>query len=171
MKKLLLTFTAIAFFNSVASAQFDKENLSFGGGAGFHSYSNDIGGSLIFNLRTHYALDEKSSINIGFNYQLPITKTFKQDLIASSSATTPRSVEVDAEVKLVFTNIFAEYNFYFLGDLEEDFGLYGLGGAGLTFATVSSGITSAYDKTKYLDDVTFPEESYTGFTIKRPYLI
>src|SRR5574343_289055 len=156
-------FTSSIQFNRANAQLIEKENLSFGAGVGYTAHSTGIGGTLAFNVRAHYLIDEKNAVVISYNTQLPPTLNYTATASARSSSTTPSTTSVDVEQKISFHNISLDYHRYFVGDLEESFGLYGLLGAGLTFATVSE-TYSTYDKSKY-DLSEAASETLSGFMI------
>lgn len=147
-------------------AQFDVEGLSFGAGLGTNSYTQGIGGSLAFNLRGHYILNEKAAFTLGYNTQLPIKNTYDYTANAYSSATNPSSIDVKGEESISFHNISADLHYYLVSDIEESFGLYGLLGLGLTFASTETEFEN-YDKANYgFGTTTYGEpQTYTGFII------
>ncbi len=172
MKKNLLKTTLLStlFLGAVqfnqTFAQFDIENLSFGAGIGTNSYAQGIGGSLAFNLRGHYMVSEKVAFTLGYNTQIPIKNTYEYTANAYSSTTNPSSIDVNGEESISFHNIAADLHYYFVSDMEESFGLYGLVGLGLTFAGTETEFEN-YDKANYgFGTTTYGEaQTYTGFII------
>jgi hypothetical protein len=155
------------FYAHNASAQFEIDQLSFGAGLGYTSHAQDIGGSVSFNLRGNYELDEKSSVVVGYNTQLPCSKDFEATATAKDpTTTTPTTVPVTLTQKIMFNNISLDYHRYFVEDIEESFGLYGLVGAGLSFAKRDLSV-SEYDENLYnFNTGEIPmTENFTGFMI------
>lgn len=172
MNKLKLTLRTCAFALSTvflshnASAQFEIDQLSFGAGIGYTGYTQDVGGSLSFNLRGNYELDEVNSVVLSYNIQLPTSREYEVIANALSSSTNPRSVEGLLSQKINFMNFALDYHRYFVGDIEEDFGIYGLAGIGLTFAKRELEY-SGFDQSLYasLPLVNDGKESFSGFMI------
>jgi opacity protein-like surface antigen len=168
MKKIVTT-TMVAlvglFSINTANAQFETENLSFGAGLGYTGYSN-LGGGLTLNARGNYSISEKLAVAIGYTFMLPVSEKYTSTANAFSSATSPGSVSVDIESSALFQNISADAHYYFVRDIEESFGLYGIVGVGLTFVSISNEVGS-YDKSNYGFGTTtaFEDISETGFII------
>jgi hypothetical protein len=144
-------------------AQFDKENLSLGGGLAFFGYAG-TGSTLAINLRGNYNMDEKSSVVVGYNFHLPISYDYQTTVVASSSSVTPSQMDVKTTDKVNIHNIFLNYHRYFVGDNEESLGIYGLAGVGLTFASLSTEYES-YDQSKYNLNSGGASVSVSGFII------
>lgn len=143
-------------------AQFDFENLSFGGNLGYTGWAS-LGSNLAFGVRGHYVSNEKLAVVVSYNTQIPVTSdTYDAYAQANSSLVTPSQVSVEVKDKVSFHQVAVEGNYYFVGDLEENFGLYGLAGVGLVFASVSSEVGD-YDKSKYNLGSEYSEtQAYTG---------
>ena len=165
LKGLLITglFLSSAQINKTY-AQFDIENLSFGANIGYKGWSG-LGSHVAFGFRGHYAQSEKIAVNFDYNTQIPVT-TDAYTITArdvNNSSNPSKSVEVTD--KISFHNISVDGNYYFVNDLEESFGLYALGGVGITFATLTPQLAD-YDKQKYRVDSDQEEAaSFVGFII------
>lgn len=161
---LKVSIVVASFFVQSASAQFDIEELSLGAGLGYTGYADQIGGSLSVNIRGNYEFSERSSLVIGFNTQLPVKKTYESRGLALSNMTTPYSVPVNVEQSIQFYNIGVAYNFYFVRDIEESFGMYAIVGGSISIANRELS-TSAYNKGMYDAGVTEGSESFSGIML------
>ncbi len=153
------------FTVNTAKAQFESENLSFGAGLGYTGYGS-VGKNLTFNLRGNYNFDEANSIALSYNYMLPLKETLTDFASPNSSGTPGSGIDVNVEQNIVFHNLALDYHLYFVADNEESFGVYGLGGIGLTIANISYEIGS-YDASKYNGptESEYPEASYQGLIL------
>ena len=164
MKKVIkisiLAVLGLFSFNN-SYAQFDKEKLSLGGGLGYYGYAS-VGSTLVVNIRGNYILDDKSSIAVSYNYHLPMTQSLSAYANSNTSLITPSQISVSRDRKVSINNICLNYHRYFVGETEESFGIYGLAGAGLTMANVSS-TYGAYDTRYSLQKEA--DATYTGWII------
>lgn len=165
LKSTLLGLVSILFLSS-ASAQFDSRSLSFGANLGYISYGSAIGSNLGITFKGNYNLDEKSSINLGYTFMLPAKTSIAATANASSSTTNPRSVQVNVDQSVGFHNLYIDLHRYFVGENEDDFGIYGLAGVGLTIANVSY-VVGSYDKSLYSFGFSdsYTDKSYNGLIL------
>ena len=171
MKKFArLSFAGLSalftFYSNNASAQFEIDQLSLGASLGYTTHGQNVGGSLAMNVRTHYEIDESYSSVISFTYQMPTIQEYELTANALSNATTPRQMDAKVEQSISFYSVNLDFHRYFVRDIEDDFGIYGLAGAGLAFANRTL-VFSGYDKTLYtagpLENAS--QESFSGFMI------
>lgn len=156
----VLCFGAAQFNQSFA--QFDKENLGIAAGLGYTGHAAGLGGSISYSLRVHYIQSEENTFYVSYNSQLPISLESDISAQALSSATIPSSVNAKLKQEVSFHNLALDFNRYFVGDVEESFGMYGILGAGLTLGTLTTS-TSGYDKSQYTTGIQEESESVSGF--------
>lgn len=165
MKKTTLILTLLLITGVLKSnAQFDKENLSLGGGIAYYRYSS-IAAPLSINLRGNYINNEKTSFVVNFNYHLPFSYEKTYNANASSSSTTPSFVIVPVKTDITMFNLCLTGHYSFIKENEDPFSMYGLGGLGITFATATP-TAENYDKSIYNLSNTYTDpESIMGFII------
>lgn len=115
-----------------AKAQIETEYIHLGVGAHVYGYLGEV--SQInpgLNIRGGYDLSEYSTVNVNFHYGLPLT--VKKDGIDDIGT-------YNLDEKYTFMHLGLMYNYYFVNSNEEDFGMYGILGAGLNLSNFKSEI-------------------------------
>lgn len=150
------------FFSAEADAQFSMD--------GMVSFQNMFGGSGLKNfglgIKAEYALGDKTVITGGFKYYLPSNFEDYTYGYAYSSQTNPSQIEIETKTGVSFLHLTFGGKRYFVGDYEDNFGLYGIGEAGMLFAPVKTTITGNFDPELYY--TTFEDgekETLSNFTI------
>lgn len=164
MKKIFILSFMATFFAKFSSAQFNIEDLSFGASAGYHSFLSDVGGGLAADLRGHYYMSERNALNVGFGLQAPLS-LISEDKAHPYDLTNPNSISVQIEQSIRLYRLFMEYNFYFVGDMDENFGVFGIGGIGLTAGQAKVRMITDYDKTVYRSPIENSQSTLSGPTI------
>ena len=159
--KQIIAILFISFLSSQAYSQ-----ISVGGQV---SYLNVFGGtglkSFGFGVKGDYALDDETVLSLGGNYYLPSTYSEFTYATAYSNFTTPSQVEVDVEYKVSFIHVYFGGRRYFVGDYEDDFGIYGLAEVGLLMAPVTTTL-GEYDESQYYTTVQDgAKETLVNFTL------
>lgn len=169
MKTSRLFFTLVAFLLFLKTPL--EAQIGIGAGYNYTKYLGDFGqGNSGLNFRLSYNRSEKGTINGGFIYGLPLKFNYQITATASSNQTDPffndeDAIEVDAAEKISFKTFYLNYNYFFLKDNEEPFGMYGIFGAGLVAVSSETEIIGKYDKSKYNLAYEPEKESYFGFMI------
>ncbi len=148
VSKLYTTLLLFLLTGLHSHAQFDQENLSFGGGIGSIGYTYHIGTQLGFNIRSNYALDENVSLSLGYNYALPFYADINGQVAAQNSSIQPSTLPINIQQRIVYHNIVFDFQSYLFNDQDEPWGIYGIAGLGFTFANLSYDI-SDYDASRY----------------------
>ncbi|MFZ6051303.1 outer membrane beta-barrel protein [Halocola ammonii] len=115
-------------------------------------------------LKGEYAVDDEKVVVVGFDYYLPYTPVYEFNAHALSSETTPSNIDVEVEGKITWFHVHAGMKYYFTGDYEDDFNLYGFAGIGFISGTVKSEVLTEYDEDAYelrLED----EEKVSSLTL------
>lgn len=141
MKKV---FILLAVCLGVSTINETKGQISIDGQVNFQRMS-DIGGMTGFGLRGEYAQSEKIGIRVGFDYLFGNSTDYEASAYSNGSGP---SIGVKYTESYSIINITAGGKYYFVGDYEEDFGIYGLLDVGLMLAPVKYEYDS-YDQTMY----------------------
>lgn len=132
--KQILFVAIITLLSSQAIAQFSA--------GGQVSYLNLFGGtgikSLGFGLKGEYGYSDNTVITGGVNYFLGSKFSETTYGNAASNQTSPSQIEVDLEYKITFIHLYVGAKRYFVGEYEDDFGLYGIGEAGYMVAPIGT---------------------------------
>ncbi len=165
MKKIFILTLLATFFAKSSSAQFDLEGLSLGASGGYNHYLGNFGrGSLAFDLRGHYYMSERSALNIGIGLQSPIKEIYEERAFHKNLAN-PSTVPINIEYRVSLYRILFEYNFYLLGDMDQDFGLFALAGFGLTIGQLRVRNITDFDRSTYNSPTQDSDETLSGPTI------
>ncbi len=136
--KLAVLLLFIAFSTSKAHSQ-----ISIGAQTSYLSFAGDDKISNFgLGIKGEYSYTEKAIITGGFNYFFPSTTTDND--------------------KVSVMQLFFEGKYYFVGDNEDTFGVYGILGAGILFAKVKYDDTTEED---YYYSGDNSEEVLSNFTI------
>lgn len=101
-------------------------HLRVGGGTGITNFG---GGA-----RLEYALDEQLIITGGFNYYLPHYDEGSIYAYSTNSATAQSQVSVPTRISTSFQQFHIGTKYYFFGDYEDLFGIYGIAEASYLMA-------------------------------------
>jgi hypothetical protein len=116
LSKQIATMALVTLFSFQAYSQ-----LSVGGQL---SYLKLLGGVSISNIgigvKGNYGISEKNVTTFGFNYYLADKNSYTTVGDAYESSTTPQYVDVNAEDKVSFIQLYGGAKRYFVGEYEED---------------------------------------------------
>ena len=122
---LVIIFGLALFFNT-ANARYNKggSSVSLGGGlslnkVGSGDFYAKMPALIGFKARGEYAFDERKVLHAGFGFFLPGKVKYDDGEYA--------------ELKFRMMELEINGHYYFVGDNQEDFGMYGLIGASLNF--------------------------------------
>lgn len=144
MKKVIILLVVCLGFSTINET---KAQISIDGQVNFQRMSI-IGGMTGIGLRGEYAQTEKIGFRVGFDYFFGNSTDYETSASSFSSQTTPDRIDVNYTESISMINITAGGKYYFVGDYEEDFGVYGLLDVGLMLAPVKYEYGS-YDESLY----------------------
>lgn len=162
MKKLkkIAVIVVLSLFASQSYAQ-----MSFGGSVGYFKMFGDYSeiSNLAVNLQGHYAVSDKILVTLSAGYCLPKSfPAYDEDLIVTATGL-PDGTTVEMTEKVSFIPISVEGKYFFVGEVEGDFNMYGLVGAGYLLGIDK---ISAGDYNKNIYDEPFTEGASLGnFTL------
>ncbi len=142
--KLFLAAALLLSVSQKASAQ-----IRLGGYAGFlHLFGGTGINTMGLGITGEYGSSDRVSYHGGIGYYFPATITDYTYGYAMSNQTSPSQIEIPIEQKISFINAFVGAKYYLVGEFEDDFGLYGLGEAGLIVAPAKTTV-GTYDESLY----------------------
>jgi hypothetical protein len=135
---LLLVLSGPAFSQFSFSAH--GSHLRLGENSGI---SNFGGGA-----RLEYSIDEQIIVIGGVNYYLPHNGTGSVNASSTNSAMANPNITIPSSVKIGFQQFYVGAKYYFVGDYEDLFGIYGIGEAGYLRAPTRT-FLGEYDSENY----------------------
>ena len=124
MKKNLFILVIAMITTLTAGAQLDFSNIRVDVGANYTMYKGDFQQKTPgAKVRVSLLANEKIAVGLGFTYGFPIK--------IPTTVTYTGGGTVPSEVIYNFKTISLDVNYYFGGEKEEGFSVYGAGGAGL----------------------------------------
>jgi len=117
-----------------------------------------------FGLRGEYATSDKLAVYANFGYFTGSSFYHSVYANAFSSTTNPGQKTVDATSSVSIIALAVGAKYYFVGDFEDDFGLYGIFEAGLMALPYKTEVGD-FDRTQYYSYDDGYKETITGFTL------
>ena len=131
--------------------------MSFTYGSGYSQYNvlpeislfnSNYGTNVGFGMKIEYVEFDVITIGIGGDYYLPITTHTEVAAIAKNPTIYPTNLNVDIENKMRLANVYFEFRAYFVGDAQDDYGVFGVLEGGALYTEIERKI-GEYDTRKY----------------------
>jgi len=140
-----------------ANAQLDFSNMRVDLGANYTMYKGDFQEKTAgTKIRLSVPAGEKAVVGLGFTYGFPIKTPSEVSLSGGGS--------LPSEIVYKFKTISLEFDYYFGGENEEGFSVYGSGRAGLVLVNWKENIKGSIPSGQTADDQLEPGNE-NGFTL------